>query len=127
MATGGRIELLEVGSRLLDALSQRDYDEVAACFSGDAKLRALVPSTVREDDGPEAIQARYRFWWDGLDDFRLTETQAEPLADAVRIAYRVEAIDEGEPIVQEQVGYALVENGRITRLNLVCSGARPRT
>jgi SnoaL-like domain len=117
---------LEATAAFLDAVARRDYDAIAALFAPEARLRALVPTTVRDDVGPEAIAARYRFWYGDLEHFALLETDEEAVGDRIRLRYRVRGTDPDEgPIVQEQTAYATVEDGRITVLNLVCSGSRP--
>ena len=72
-------------ARFLDALERRDYDGLAACFTDDATLRAIVPPGLREADGPEAIAAQFRKWTVDYADYRL-ESDAAPFADLVRAA-----------------------------------------
>jgi ketosteroid isomerase-like protein len=113
-------------SRFLDALAARDFDAIGACFAPDAKLRALVPHTVREDDGPAAIAQRFRFWIGDLTVYELVGPESDPVSDRVHVRYRLRGIDADEgPGFMEQHGYMAVEDGKITALNLVCSGFRP--
>ena len=115
-----------VAEQFLAALSERDYHGIASCFTRTAKLRVLVPSALREEDGPQAIADRFRFWYADLDDFELREAEVDVLADRVRLRYRLRGHDpEDGPVVSEQEGYATVEDGEISALNLVCSGWRP--
>lgn len=113
-------------NRFLDALAARDFEGLADCFTPDAKLRALVPTRVREDDGPEAIAERFRFWVGEIEDFRLSESDVEPVADRVRVRYRLEGKDPEDGVgLMEHHGYLTLADGRIEALNLVCSGFRP--
>lgn len=113
-------------ARLFDAMADRDYDAIAACFAPGARLRALVPKALRDDEGPAAIAERFRFWWGELEDFELAETETEPVEDRVRIRFRVRARDpEDGWVVQEQSGYLTAADGLVTALNTVCSGFRP--
>ena len=50
---------LDAGARLLDAIGAQDFAAMEACFAPAARLRAMVPSAVREDEGPAAIGARF--------------------------------------------------------------------
>jgi len=116
---------VEVTRRFLDAVAERDYTGMRACLANDARLRALVPTRLREDEGADAVVARFRFWWDDIEDFQLIEASADDVADRTHLRYRIGGRDEGVESVMEQHAYAKVEEGRITALDLVCSGWRP--
>ena len=128
MADGTFGLVSEVVERFLRALGTRDYDALAECFADGSTLRALVPTRVREEEGPEAIAARYRFWLDDYEDYELVATDVERFADHEQLRYRIRGVDPKDgPGVMEQRGYAIVDDGRITTLNVVCSGFRPDT
>jgi hypothetical protein len=112
--------------RFLTALEGRDWDALGACFAPDAKLRALVPTALREADGGGAIADRFAVWFADLQQYELLESGVSPFVDRVHVSYRVRGIDpeDGDTIV-EQRGYATVDDDRIAALNLVCSGFRP--
>jgi hypothetical protein len=125
MATAQRAEL-GVGERFLEALGRRDYIDIASCFAHDATLRAIVPPGVREDDGADAIAARFRLWTEEIDDYELVERSVDGFADVLRIRYAARGIDPELGLCTfEQTAYAEVEGGRITKLRLACSGDRP--
>jgi hypothetical protein len=116
----------EVVDRFLDAVGARDFDALAACFADDAKLRALVPERLREEQGPNAIANRFRFWLGTKESVELVDREHDELLDRERLRYRMRVIDRNNgPLVMEQEGYATVVGDRITALNLVCSGFRP--
>jgi len=116
-----------IGTRFLDALGRRDYEDLAACFSGDATLRAIVPPGAREADGPEAITERFRIWTEDTGDYELLEAEASPFADLLRLRWAVRGTEAGadEATMFEQTAYAEVSGGLITALRLACSGDRP--
>jgi ketosteroid isomerase-like protein len=116
----------DVVERFLNSLETRDFETLADCFAPDAKLRALLPSRIREEDGRDAIQARYRFWLGKLGDYELLRTASDSVVDRALVRYRVRGVDPEDGLSEmEQHGYATVEDGRITALNVVCSGFRP--
>ena len=126
MLDGTFAHVSEVVDRFLRSLATRDYDALAECFAPSAKLRALVPTRVREEDGPEAITARFRFWLDDYDEYQVVATDAEPIADREQLRYLIRGVDPQDgPGVMEQRGYATVDDGRISELNIVCTGFRP--
>lgn len=115
-----------LATRFLDALACRDFDSLAATFAQDAVLRGLVPGRLREEHGNEAIADRFRFWFGGTEDFALVESDAEELADVVRIRWQVAGLEpEIGPCVTEQTAYARLDDGAIAWMDLVCSGNRP--
>lgn len=117
---------LGAGARLLDAIGAQDFAALESCFAPAARLRALVPSVLREEEGPAAIGARFRFWWEGLNHVELVESELEPVADRVRLRYRLRGHDGDDGwVTVEQTGYLQAEDGAISVLNLVCSGFRP--
>jgi hypothetical protein len=115
-----------VVDRFLDAVSARDFDGIAACFHDDARMRALVPSRLRDETGPDAIADRYRFWLGDADTVELLAREHDEIVGRERLRYRLRIVhpQNGEQVM-EQEGYAKVTGDRITALNLVCSGFLP--
>lgn len=114
----------DVATRFLDALEHRDFDALGETFATDARLRGLVPSRLRDEEGRTAIAERFRYWNTG-DDWDLLESEAVSMEDLVRIRWRVSMTDrEDGPTVYEQTAYAKVGDDGIEWMNLVCSGHR---
>ena len=119
------VQTTEVAERFLEALSRRDFAALAATFAEDGRLRGLVPTTVREAEGRDAIAERFAFWNDAAD-WELLGSDVEPVADLLRIRWRAAATDpDAGPVTVEQTAYAEIGEGGITRMNLVCTGERP--
>lgn len=116
---------VDAGARLIDAIAAQDFAAIEACFAPAARFRAMVPSAVREEEGPAAIGARLRLWWEGLDHVELVQSEVEPVADRIRLRYRLRGHDADGWVTVEQTGYLQAEEGAISVLNLVCSGFRP--
>ena len=125
MATATRPEL-ESAQRFVDALGAADWEAVRALLAEDVRLRGLVPTRLREEKGSAAVVDRFRYWWADLDDLRLLDSEVEPMANQVRVRYRLAGTDRDEgPVVVEQQCYVTVEDGLITKINSVCSGFQP--
>jgi hypothetical protein len=119
------VETTEVAERFLDALSRRDFAALAATFAEDGRLRGLVPTALREAEGRNAIAERFALWNDS-ENWQLLDSEIEPVADMIRIRWRVAATDpEAGHVTFEQTAYAEVGERGVTRMNLVCSGERP--
>lgn len=112
--------MAEIAERLLDALARRDFDGVAACFAPGARLRMLTPGPLREEEGPEAIAERFRYWFGDREGFALRQADVETVVDRVRVHYRAA----GDGKVTDHTGYLAIEDGRIAWIVMTCSGFR---
>ena len=113
----------DVASRFLEALAHHDFDAVGEAFMPDGRLRGLVPTALRELEGPEAIAERFRMW---SVDGEIVESGCEDFADLVKLRWRIrETDDEGRPAFFEQTAYAEIGDDGIAWMNLLCSGQRP--
>jgi hypothetical protein len=115
-----------VVEELLAAIGARDRARIASCFAPDAKLRALTPHRLREQDGPEAIAGQYGYWLDPLERFSVTAGDVVAIADRVRLRYRFRGRDPAKGWQEnEHTAYATVAAGRVAALDLTCAGFRP--
>jgi hypothetical protein len=125
MATATRADV-QVAERFLDALGAGEWSSIERLLAPDVQLRALVPSALREEIGPEAVVARFKLWWAPLEGLQLLDAGIEPMADQLRVHYRLAGTDPDDgPVVVEQQCYFTVADGAITKINSVCSGFRP--
>jgi len=118
---------LGVGKRFLDALAARDFESLESCFHADVSFRALVPSGIREGIGPQVTVAWLRRWFEGADLFDMQWMHVDMVVDRLHITYRIRLRKEGLMQVIEQQAYCAVADGRVTVMNLLCSGFRPET
>jgi SnoaL-like domain len=115
-----------VAERFLQALDARDFDGITSCFASDARLRALVPTALRDDEGSAAVAERFRYWVGEMTEFAISDTGVEEFVDRIHIRYRMSGIDpEDGPVISEQQAYVTVGSDAITAMDLVCSGWRP--
>ena len=119
------VQTTDVARTFLDALARRDFEGLAATFKEDGRLRGLVPSALREAEGRDAVAERFGIWNDA-EEWELLESEAEDVADVVKLCWRVASTDpELGRTVYEQTAYAEIDEGGIAWMNLVCSGERP--
>ena len=113
--------------RLLDALAALDFDAAAELFGEEGRLRALVPTALREETGAGAIADRFRLWWDDLADLQLIERETGRFHDRIFLRYRWRGRDpeDGWVEVEQQGWLTLAPDGTIAALNVVCSGFVP--
>ena len=116
-----------LGRRFLEAIVAHDWEGVAACFAPDARLVAVVPRErpFREKTGREQAAGLIQNWFGDADVTELVSSEVEPLADRIRIAYRIHEHEPDGWYLVEQVAYATVGEDGIADMNLACSGFRP--
>ncbi len=64
----------DVGDRFLAAVATRDFPALAACFSDDVRLRALVPRGLREASSPEEATGYFQTWFGAADRLEVLDT-----------------------------------------------------
>jgi SnoaL-like protein len=128
LSTVATVSSTAVAEQFLQALEARDFERIASCFVEVSRLRALVPTALREDEGSAAVAARFRLWVGELTDFTVTDTAVDDFVDRIHVRYRMRGIDPDDGAVTcEQQAYLTLEDGAIAAMNLVCSGWRPAT
>jgi hypothetical protein len=115
-----------VGETLVDAIAARDEGGIAACFAPGVELRALLPPGLRERTGAAEAAGLMIGWFADSTELRLIESRTEAVGDRLRIAYRFEGVEDGEPYVVEQNLFCVLDGDVIGRVDLLCSGFRPR-
>jgi ketosteroid isomerase-like protein len=115
-----------VGERLVQAIANQDADAIAACFTPEAEFRALIPPGLRERQGAEEAAALFARWFGDSTELDLVESSAETIGDRLYVGYRFHGVEEGKPYVLEQHLYYTLDDGKIARADLLCSGFRPR-
>jgi ketosteroid isomerase-like protein len=112
--------------QLIDAIAAQDAAALGACFAADVQFRALIPPGVRERDGSDETAALISRWFAASTELDLVDSAVEEIGDKLHIAYRFEGVEEGKPYVAEQHLYCTLDDGKIARADLLCSGFRPR-
>jgi TusA-related sulfurtransferase len=108
----------------LDALQKRDFQRIETYFDPRVAFRALVPADLHvETDALQTI-ARLREWFGDADEITIARQVIEDTLGSLYLAYRVHLRQDDEWQVVEQHAYCAVRDGRIERMDLLCSGFR---
>jgi hypothetical protein len=114
---------------LLGSLAAQDFTQVASAFTADAKLRALLPSRLREFAGADVIAEQFACWFGETEDFEVVEATAAEVGGRLhlqwRLRLRAERLGVGWFTVEQQAYADTGSDGRIARLDLLCTGYRP--
>jgi hypothetical protein len=118
--------LREVGEAFLQALAERDFEAVQACLRQDVSFRALVPPGIRQAKDASGTVDRLRLWFGEADTFEMLSTETGQVADRLSITYRIRLHDpDGWQVIEQRLYCDVDGDGRISTLDLLCSGFLP--
>jgi flavin-dependent dehydrogenase len=111
----------------LDALRRRDWTALEQLLTPDVWMRALLPKRVLEENTAIGAVANYRRWYGGVDS-QMLQAEHQTMIGRDYLRYRFLVRPEFAPAqwhVVEQTGFVRVRDGRITRIDMVCTGFHP--
>jgi hypothetical protein len=121
-----RSSATELGGRFVSALAERDFGRLARTLASDVQVRALIPPGPVELAGAKPAATRFATWFGDADGFELVRSGSEEVGDRLHLFYRLRVKRPGDPWkVVEQHLFCAIDAGRISALDLVCSGFRP--
>ncbi|HZZ53043.1 MAG TPA: hypothetical protein VFE26_02050 [Trebonia sp.] len=113
----------------LQGLADQDFAALGGALAADARLRALLPKGLREWTGGEEIAGQFARWFGDTVDFELVEATLGEVGGRLQLRWRLrlraERLGAGWFTVEQQAYAEACEDGRIARLDLVCTGYRP--
>jgi hypothetical protein len=120
-----RSSATDLGDALVAALAERDFDRLEGTLASDVRMRALIPSGPIDLLGANLAAARFATWFGESDGFELVHSGSDEVGDRLHVFYRLRVKRPGDPWkVIEQHFFCTLDEGRITALDLVCSGFR---
>ena len=116
-----------LGRRFVSALSAKDKEGLAALFDPQVDFRGLTPGDEWRATTPDGVvEVVLGSWFEPTDHVReVMNVEAGLLEDRYQLRYRLHVENDDGMFVVEQQGYYSAEQGRITRMSVVCSGFRP--
>ncbi|MEY2470796.1 MAG: hypothetical protein QOK28_125, partial [Actinomycetota bacterium] len=115
---------------LRDAVCARDFSTVGALLADDAVMRGVLPPMILEASGRDEIVGWLIKWFADGDEFEVLDRDDETIAGRTRVTWHfrfgthpVSGAAGAHDI--EQTAFCDVVGGRITRIDLLCSGFRP--
>jgi hypothetical protein len=112
----------------LEGLAAQDFSRLGDALAADARLRALLSPGLREWTGASVIAGQFGHWFGDTQDFELVEATVGEVADRLhlhwRLRLRAERLGPGWFTVEQQVYVDTGASGRITGLDLLCTGYR---
>jgi len=124
--TARRSSATDLGTMLVAALAERDFSRLAGTFAPDVRVRALIPPGSVELSGAEPAAARFASWFGEPNELELIHSGSDEVGDRLHVFYRLRVQRPGDTSkIVEQHLFCALDGGRITALDLVCSGFRP--
>jgi len=113
----------------LQGLADQDFDALVGTLAADARLRALLPKGLREWTGDEEIAGQFARWFGDTTDFELVEATLGEVGGRLQLRWRLrlraERLGPGWFTVEQHAYGDAGADGRLARLDLVCTGYRP--
>jgi hypothetical protein len=129
MTTTSADHAAATAAAFLQGLADQDFAQLGGALAADAHLRALLPKGLREWNGGEEIAGQFARWFGDTEDFELVEATLGEVGGRLQLRWRLrlraERLGAGWFTVEQQSYADAGEDGRIARLDLVCTGYRP--
>jgi hypothetical protein len=109
------------------AVADRALDRLGTHLSDEIRLRALLPGGQLEENGREAVLARFDDWFGGYDTVVLADVAGDTVGDRVLVHYKLTFDPDAEARVLSQTVVCSMRDGLVGRMDLVCSGFRVPT
>lgn len=113
----------------LEGLAAQDFAKLGGALSADIRLRALLPPGPFEWTGAEVIAGQFGRWFGDTENFELVEATVGEVGGRLHLHWRLrlqaERLGRGWFTVEQQAYADTGDGGRITRLDLLCTGYRP--
>jgi hypothetical protein len=121
-----RSSVPDPASGLAGALVAGDFERLTELLAADVRMRALIPPGPVELSGAADAGAKFASWFGGAKSLELIRTGSDEVGDRLHIFYRLRVNRHDDPSrIVEQHLFCALDDGRITALDLVCSGFRP--
>jgi len=118
-------EMQATGRRFTAALAERDFGGLQAVFHPGVRSRLLTPSGLMTPLDAKGLIDEYRQWFGKATFFEVRRADVNYVGRRLRIFYQILLQDGDGWSVVEQQAYGNLDNSRIERFDLMCSGFEP--
>ena len=114
------------GERFIAAIARQDFREVEHLIDPMIHFRALLPSKEAEAHTNVEAASWFKHWFGNRDSLELQYKEVTNIFDRLYLTYRIRTHhpEDGWRVIEQHI-YAVVQNGKIADLWLLCSGFRP--
>ncbi len=113
----------------IEGLAAQDFTRLGGALAAGARLRALLPPGLMERTGAEQIAGTFARWFGDTEGFDPVEATVGEVGGRLhlrwRLRLRARRLGAGWFTVEQQAYADTDDDGRIARLDLLCTGYRP--
>lgn len=120
-----RLRLRQLGEVWIQAVIRGSLDALGTFCLPDVHSRLLSPSRLVTYDSAVDLVAKFYQWFGECSNFTIEHSRIELVGERLGIFYRFLLREQGQWFVVEQQLYCTLHEGRIARLDLLCSGFQP--
>jgi len=115
----------EIGRAFVDNLAARDFVSLRTALADDVLFRMLLPSGAAAEANAEATVGRFIDWFAGAEPFDLETSSVSEVEGRVGVTCRFGLQDaDAWQVIEQHLMLDVDSNGRIKRMDLLCSGFR---
>lgn len=118
-------EVQATGQQFITALSARDFNRLQAVFNPGVRSRLLIPAGLVTPFDAKGLITKYQQWFGEAVFFDVQKVDINCIGRRLGISYQILIQDADGWSVVEQHTCSSLEDGRIDRFDLVCSGFEP--
>ena len=118
-----------VGGVFLEALANRDFEQMATTLAPTVRFRAMLPPGPMDWEGPETVSGVIGSWFGDAEDFELIDATVGEVGGRLHLSWRLRlrpapfGIGDGWHVIEQQ---AYADAGdTISAVDLLCSGFHP--
>jgi hypothetical protein len=118
-----------VGGVFLEALANRDFEQIASTMAPAVRFRALLPPGPMDWEGSEAVTAVFGSWFGDADDFELIDATVGEVGGRLHLSWRLRLrpapfdIGDGWHVIEQ---HAFADAGAVIEaIDVLCSGFHP--
>jgi TusA-related sulfurtransferase len=115
----------DLAASFVRSLAAQDHDALGLLLAEDLRFRMLLPSGPTSDAGAAAAVARITSWFADADTIDVEASASEEVGGRLASTYRLRVHRTGGWHLIEQHLMLDVVDGRISAIDLLCSGFRP--
>jgi TusA-related sulfurtransferase len=115
----------DVATAFLNAVTARDFAAARSVLADELPMRMLVPGGLMSDVGADAVIDRISSWFTDADPFEVRASSANEVEGRVAVTYRLLLHKpDGWYLIEQHLMLDVDADGRITAIDLLCSGFR---
>lgn len=121
------MDATEVCSTYIESFRERDFSAMENLLSDSFRFRALIPGyndtgELRTSETGKGMMRYLSAWFGEADSFEFLKSEAYRLGSRHHIWYRIRFHDSDGWQVCEQRAFCDIDSGKITGMDLLCSG-----